>query len=103
MMSLILPGFGLTSFCRSADGVRKPVAVSNRHLQTGTPYKVELLLALDFFNDTVALQFENSESIPSTNASIHFCYAVNTQVSLSQSKMPLLNSSFISLLRLQSS
>lgn len=53
-----------------------------RSLQTGIPYKVNLLLALDYLNDTVAAQFETSDSVPSTNASTHFCYAVNTQVGL---------------------
>jgi hypothetical protein len=55
--------------------------VSHRNLQTdGIPYKVNLYLSLDYVNDTVAFQFEASEIIPSTNATIYFCYAVNKQV-----------------------
>ena len=51
-----------------------------RRLQTGIPYLVNLRLGLDYLNDTVALQLETSDPVPSTNAAAHFCYAVNTQV-----------------------
>jgi hypothetical protein len=54
--------------------------MSRRHLQSGIPYKVNLFLSLDYVNDTVAMQFETSQIIPSTNATAHFCYAVNKQV-----------------------
>jgi hypothetical protein len=51
-----------------------------RNLQSGTPYIVKLVLAIDYLNNTSALQIESSKTIPSTNAAIHFCKAVNAQV-----------------------
>jgi hypothetical protein len=54
----------------------------SRNLQSGIPYRVELFLALDYLNDTIAIQFESSKSILPSSAVVHFCSAVNTQVRL---------------------
>lgn len=80
ILALVL-GIGLVHCKQLNVDARKTQGMLRRSLQTGIPYKVNLLLALDYLNDTVAVQFETSDLVPSTNASTHFCYAVNTQVS----------------------
>lgn len=55
----------------------------DRTLQSsGTPYRVELVLALQYLNDTVASEIESSITIPSNDDAFHFCKSVNHQVSL---------------------
>lgn len=72
---------GLVQCNNSREELRRNQGTTlRRSLQTGIPYKVNLILGLDYLNDTVAVQFENSDPVPSTNASTHFCYAVNNQV-----------------------
>jgi hypothetical protein len=56
-----------------------------RRLQTATddgsiPYRIRLVLALEYMNESSALDLESSRTVPSTEAAIHFCRAVNTQV-----------------------
>jgi hypothetical protein len=77
---VLLLGLGLVHCKQSNLDAKQNQGMVRRNLQTGIPYKVNLLLALDYLNETVALQFETSDTVPSTNASTHFCYAVNTQV-----------------------
>jgi hypothetical protein len=56
---------------------RSPV----RELQSSeTLYRVGLVLEIQYLNDTVASQIESSKTIPSNDAAIHFCKAVNAQV-----------------------
>lgn len=51
-----------------------------RKLQSETSYRVGLVLAIEYLTDTDASQIESSETIPSTDAAIHFCKSVNEQV-----------------------
>jgi hypothetical protein len=80
LASLLRLGKNLIHCKQTNEDKKLNRGVLRRNLQSGIPYKVNLLLALDYLNETTALQFETSESVPSTSASIHFCYAVNTQV-----------------------
>lgn len=82
IVSLLLLGTVIVDCNQPNVHVKQSEGILRRNLQSGIPYKVNLLLALDFVNDTIALQFETSDIVPSTNASTHFCYAVNTQVCL---------------------
>jgi hypothetical protein len=79
----------LTTTCVKGDMIsfqkkenRHQYHLPSRNLQSGIPYRVELFLALDYLNDTIAIQFESSESILPSSAVVHFCSAVNTQVRL---------------------
>jgi hypothetical protein len=63
-----------------------------RRLQTATvdngsiPYRIRLVLALEYMNESSALALESSRTVPSTEAAIHFCRSVNTQVSRPQGR-----------------
>jgi hypothetical protein len=87
--SLALLCYILTTTCVNGDMIslqekenRHQYHFSSRNLQSGIPYRVELFLALDYLNDTIAIQFESLKSILPSSAVAHFCSAVNTQVRL---------------------
>ena len=80
MITVLQLRIGLAHCKNRNANTKQNQEMRRRNLQIGIPYKVNLLLALEYLNETVALQFETSDSVPSTNASTHFCYAVNTQV-----------------------
>jgi hypothetical protein len=56
-----------------------------RRLQAATdigsiPYRIRVVLAIEYMNEISALALESSRTVPSTKAAIHFCQAVNAQV-----------------------
>ena len=74
--------FGLAAIGSSGACVNQRLRCRfpQRKLQSETPYRVRLYLALEYLNNTAASKIESSNMIPSTASAIHFCAAVNSQV-----------------------
>jgi hypothetical protein len=53
---------------------------SSAAVEQDIPYRIRLVLALEYLNDDAAFAIESSRTIPSTGAALHFCRAVNEQV-----------------------
>jgi hypothetical protein len=87
-LALIGAGWWSQLYLRSAEPLHHGALLRNgaRRLQTAVaddgsiPYRIRLVLALEYMNESSALSLESSRTVPSTEAAIHFCRAVNTQV-----------------------